>query len=86
VHDRAPHLAHQGLRGHGSRQREILGDGDNALLVPPGDVEALAGAINRLLAETELALRLARSAFAQAPRYSWDSRAQQLRQLVEELP
>jgi len=66
--------------------REILRDGDNALLVPPGDVLALAGAISRLLADTELALRLARSAFAQAPRYSWDSRTQQLRQLVEELP
>jgi glycosyltransferase involved in cell wall biosynthesis len=66
--------------------REILRNGDDALLVPPGDVEALAGAIGRLLADTALALRLARSAFAQAPRYSWDSRARQLRQLVEELP
>ncbi len=66
--------------------REILRDGDTALLVPPGDVESLAGAISRLLVDTELARRLARSAFAQAPRYSWDARARQLRGLVEELP
>jgi glycosyltransferase involved in cell wall biosynthesis len=38
--------------------RELLVDGDSALLVPPGDAEALAASVRRLAAEPELALRL----------------------------
>jgi glycosyltransferase involved in cell wall biosynthesis len=38
--------------------RELLADGESALLVPPGDPEALAGALHRLAAEPELAQRL----------------------------
>jgi glycosyltransferase involved in cell wall biosynthesis len=38
--------------------RELLVDGESALLVPPGDPEALAGALHRLAAEPELAQRL----------------------------
>jgi glycosyltransferase involved in cell wall biosynthesis len=39
--------------------RELLVDGDSALLVPPGDPEALAVALERLAGDTELAARLA---------------------------
>jgi glycosyltransferase involved in cell wall biosynthesis len=39
--------------------RELLTDGDNALLVPPGDPHALADAIGRLVSDLELARRLA---------------------------
>ena len=35
--------------------RELLSDGDSALLVPAGDPEALASAVRRLAADTELA-------------------------------
>jgi glycosyltransferase involved in cell wall biosynthesis len=38
--------------------RELLRAGESALLVPPGDAEALAAAISRLAAEPELAARL----------------------------
>ena len=38
--------------------RELLVDGDSALLVPPGDPDALAGALRRLAASTDLARRL----------------------------
>ena len=38
--------------------RELLEDGVNALLVPPGDAEALADAITRLRADAELATRV----------------------------
>jgi len=66
--------------------REVLEHEGNALLVPPGDAEALAFAIARLLAERELRERLARRAFLDARRYSWDARASSLGALFEELP
>jgi glycosyltransferase involved in cell wall biosynthesis len=39
--------------------RELLADGDSALLVPPGDAAALAAALRRLAADGELAGRIA---------------------------
>jgi glycosyltransferase involved in cell wall biosynthesis len=39
--------------------RELLVDGDSALLVPPGDAQALAGAVRRLAADSELSRRIA---------------------------
>jgi glycosyltransferase involved in cell wall biosynthesis len=39
--------------------RELLMDGESALLVPPGDARALAGAIRRLAQDPELTRRLA---------------------------
>jgi glycosyltransferase involved in cell wall biosynthesis len=44
--------------------RELLVDGKSALLVPPGDPEALAGALHRLAAEPELAQRLGAAGYA----------------------
>jgi glycosyltransferase involved in cell wall biosynthesis len=38
--------------------RELLHDGEDALLVPPGDAEALAEALSRVLGDRELASRL----------------------------
>jgi glycosyltransferase involved in cell wall biosynthesis len=58
--------------------REFLRHEENALLVPPGDAEALGGAIARLLANRALAERLARTAFSEAYQYSWDARAERL--------
>jgi glycosyltransferase involved in cell wall biosynthesis len=65
--------------------REVLSDGENALLVPPGDVSALAGALRRVLADGDLARRLAGAAWEAAPRYSWDARARALRELFAEV-
>jgi glycosyltransferase involved in cell wall biosynthesis len=39
--------------------RELLVDGESALLVPPGDPDALAAAIRRLIGDPALAIRLA---------------------------
>jgi glycosyltransferase involved in cell wall biosynthesis len=44
--------------------RELLRDGENALLVPPGDPAALAGALRRLAADPELARDLSRGGLA----------------------
>ena len=65
--------------------REFLRDGENALLVPPGDADALAAAIARILQDPGLAAGLARTAFDEAPRYSWDARARALVSLFEEV-
>ena len=45
---------------------EILTDAENALLVPRGDPEALAGALGRLLEQPDLRARLAHQALAKA--------------------
>ena len=58
--------------------REVLHHEVDALLVPPGDHEAMAAAVARLLADRALSARLAEAARAAAPAYSWDRRAERL--------
>ena len=65
--------------------REILRDGENALLVPPGEAATLAAALRRVLADGGLARRLAAAAWDEAPRYSWEARARALSELFEEV-
>ena len=56
--------------------REVVTDGESALLVPPGDVDALAAAITRLRDDPSLRERLANNAYALVmERYTWDARA-----------
>ncbi|MBK7260245.1 MAG: hypothetical protein IPI01_21060 [Ignavibacteriae bacterium] len=45
-------------------------DGHDALLVPPGDTQALATAIRRLLEDPELALQISRQARVTAERFT----------------
>ncbi len=61
--------------------REILHDGVDALLVPPGDARALADAIRTLLSNRALARRLAAAAAHAVPQYGWDRRAERLETL-----
>lgn len=65
--------------------REILQHEKNALLVRPGDPEALAAAIQRLAADRALSTRLARQAFDDAAEYTWQRRAERLEALFEEV-
>jgi glycosyltransferase involved in cell wall biosynthesis len=62
---------------------EILCDGRNALLVPPGDPEALSGALRRLRDDLELSNRLSVQASQDVLAYTWEARAANLLHFVE---
>jgi L-malate glycosyltransferase len=65
---------------------EALSDGETGLLVPPGNVEALAAAVSRLLDDRELACRLGRAARAHiGERFSVDRMVRATENLYAEL-
>lgn len=53
---------------------EALADGETGYLVPPGDAEALASVLARLVADAELRRQLGRRGQAFARRLTWQSR------------
>ena len=55
--------------------REILSDGNNALLTPPGDPQALATAIRSLLESPARREAIARRARSDVAGHSWETRA-----------
>ena len=55
--------------------REVLRDGRNALLFPPGDARALAAAVERVLGDPSTARVLAERALEDVRRYTWQERA-----------
>ncbi|MCH7944856.1 MAG: glycosyltransferase family 4 protein [Armatimonadetes bacterium] len=57
--------------------REVL-SAENALLVTPGDPQALAEGIRRLVDDEELAERLSSAAYAQVQRSTWRDRAESI--------
>jgi glycosyltransferase involved in cell wall biosynthesis len=59
--------------------RELLRDGETGLLVPPGDVAALAAALHQLADDAALRERIGRAALREAcERHAWTSRAGEL--------
>jgi glycosyltransferase involved in cell wall biosynthesis len=63
--------------------REVLTDGESALLVPAGDEVAFGRAIERLAADPALSARLGAAALALLPEYTWDARARRLEEALE---
>jgi glycogen(starch) synthase len=57
---------------------DVIEDGVNGLLVPPGEPEALARAIDRLLADRDLARRLSEGAHERAKDYDWEVLAERV--------
>jgi len=57
---------------------EVIEDGVNGMLVPPGDPEALARAIDRLLADRALACRLSEGAQERVKHYDWEVLAERV--------
>ena len=62
--------------------REIVEDGRTGLVVPPGNVEAWAAALERILSDRALQLALARAAFEKATQYSWARRAERIEEFL----
>jgi phosphatidylinositol alpha-mannosyltransferase len=64
--------------------REVLRNGVEGILVPPGDPAALAGAVGALLDDRAAARRFGRAGRERARRYSWDSVARDLEAVYAE--
>lgn len=62
--------------------REIVDDGRTGLVVPPGNVDAWAAALARVLGDRDLQMALARAAFEKAALYSWARRAERLEEFL----
>lgn len=65
--------------------REILRDGENALLVEAGNPQALVAGITRVKSDPQLAERLARQAADDVREYTWARRAERLETLFGEI-
>lgn len=51
--------------------RDVVADGGEGLLVPPGDVPALSDALGRIVADVDLGRDLGRRGQIKAPRFAW---------------
>jgi glycosyltransferase involved in cell wall biosynthesis len=61
---------------------DVIQDGRNGVLIAPGDVNALIGALEQLIDNRELRLRLGHEARATVKeRYNWQEKATQLKEL-----
>lgn len=64
---------------------ETIEDGANGLLVPPGDAQALADALCRVLGDPALLDRLSRAARPSVERFDWAARVRELERRIEAL-
>lgn len=59
--------------------KEVLSDGENAILIPPSDPESLARAVVRLKENPEFARKIADNSYLEASKkYTWDIRAEKI--------
>jgi len=65
--------------------REVLTDGDTAVLVEAGSVDALVKGICRVRDDPAFAMRIARRALDDVGRYTWGERARRLESLFAEV-
>jgi glycogen(starch) synthase len=60
---------------------DVVADGETGLLVPPGDADALAAALDALVSDPQRRERLAAAARRRARRYSWPDLARRVGEL-----
>lgn len=68
-----------------SGAEELLTDGVDGLLIPPGDSSAIEGALQRLAETPDLRIKLGQAARRTAEKHNWDLYAQRLRELYARL-
>jgi glycogen(starch) synthase len=64
---------------------DVIEDGVNGLLVPPGDPEALARAIDRVLADRKLARRLSEGVQERVKDYDWEVLAERVLRIYQDV-
>jgi glycogen synthase len=64
---------------------DVIEDGVNGMLVPPDEPEALAHAINRLLADRNLARRLSEGARERGKDYDWEVLAERVLRVYQDV-
>ena len=64
---------------------EILADGSYGILVPVGDVQAIANAISKILLDPELAQTMETKGYQRAETFSVDRITEHLREILAEL-
>jgi glycogen synthase len=64
---------------------DVIEDGVNGILVPPGEPEALAHAIDRLLADRDLARRLSEGAHERGKDYDWEVLAERVLRVYQDI-
>ncbi len=62
--------------------REVLTNGENAILIPPSDPQALANAIIRLKENLEYAAAIAERAFEEVQKYTWKKRVENILRFI----
>jgi glycosyltransferase involved in cell wall biosynthesis len=62
---------------------DVVVDGETGLLVPPGDADALAAALDELVGDPQRRERFASAARRRARRYSWSELAGRVAQLYD---
>ena len=62
--------------------REILRDGENALLIPPHDLDAAVGALRKLVEDPSLRERLSDNARRTSKEHTWDARAERIHRFL----
>ncbi len=65
--------------------RDSIRDGETGLLVPAGNIDELAGAISRILGDSELRYRLSQNALTWASRFNWDNSAEDFSRVIGEV-
>ncbi len=71
------------LAPNGPDLRELLRDGDNAVLVPPGDARVASRALAGLLGDRERRQRLGAAALDTSRGLTWDARAEKIERFLE---
>jgi glycosyltransferase involved in cell wall biosynthesis len=64
---------------------DIIRDGENGFLVPPGDTTALVDAIRRILSDETLRSGMSAAAPASVERFSWEHAEEKMEQLYKSL-